>query len=102
MTHVAGPGGPYSRGEHVVDATAAVLLDDITVVMVGAVDSSGVAARVGLELGGRINKSTRRSSTLYLMDSDGAAAIIAELIGLANRAGGDYLAELHDRLDDLP
>lgn len=98
-------GSPFGRHDAEVDVTRAVLLDQTAVVLVGtATWGQGAGRAIGLELGGRINKSEARTSVLYLMDEDGAAALVSELIGLAYRAGmGDRFAELlEERFKAMP
>lgn len=108
---IAGPGGPYDEHAVVVDTTNAVILDYSTVSLVelvrgGRAEETGVA----LMLEGRINKTQERTRVLYVMNGDGAAAIVTELLGLAKRAergGDDRLAtELRQRLgerwDEMP
>lgn len=108
---IAGPGGPYDEHAVVVDTTNAVILDYSTVSLIGFVrggkeDETGV----GLMLEGRINRTQDRTRVLYLMNGDGAAAIVTELLGVAKRAerGGDgqLAAELRQRLgerwDEMP
>lgn len=108
---IAGPGGPYDKDAVVVDMTNAVILDYSTVSLVGLVrrgeeDETGVA----LLLEGRVNKTKDRTRVLYVMNADGAAAIVTELLGIAKRAerGGDgqLAAELRQRLgerwDEMP
>ncbi|ACX71163.1 hypothetical protein pZL12.86 [Streptomyces phage ZL12] len=41
-------------------------------------------------LEGRINKSPDRARNLYLMNEDGAAAIVTELMALANRISPEF------------
>lgn len=102
---IAGPGGPYDEHAVVVDTTNAVILDYSTVSLIGFVrggeeDETGV----GLMLEGRINRTQDRTRVLYLMNGDGAAAIVTELLGIAKRAerGGDaqLVAELRQRLGE--
>lgn len=98
-------GSPFGRDDAMIDARRAVLVDEITVVLVGtATWDQGAGRAIGLELGGRINKSEARTQVLYLMDEAGAAAIVTELIGLAGRAGAGerFLALLDKGLDELP
>jgi hypothetical protein len=92
-------GSPHGRGDALVDVRRAVLLDDLHVVLVDTLNKDGGTRVIGLQLSGRINKSRTRSSLLYLFDEDGAAALIAELLGLAGRA--DFLPELLGRLEAL-
>ena len=92
-------GTPHGQGDALINATRAVLLDDMQVVLVDTLNKEGGTRVIGMQLAGRINKSTTRSDTLYLFDEDGAAAIISQLLGLAGRA--DFLPELMARLDEL-
>lgn len=100
-------GAPYGRGDASVDVRQAVLLESVNVVLLDSVSDRGttVDARTltGLELAGRVNKSTEHRQQLYLMDPDGAAAIVAELTGLALRA---QRTEFHDalqrRIEQMP
>lgn len=109
---IVGPGGPYDEDAVVVDMTNAVLLDYSTVSLVGLVRAGGEnETGVVLMLEGRVNKTRdRRTRVLYVMNGDGAAAIVTELLGIAKRAerGGDgqLAAELRQRLgerwDEMP
>jgi hypothetical protein len=110
---IAGPGGPHDLHAVVVDCTDAVLLDHTTVSIVhlGRRDQPGeVEHAVGLLLEGRVNKSRDRTRVLYLVNADGAAALLTELVGLASRARADGLNDLADefvrrcgdRWDDMP
>ncbi|MDQ2624975.1 MAG: hypothetical protein M3Y20_07430 [Actinomycetota bacterium] len=99
--HIIG-GTPYGRGDALVDASGAVLLDRVDVVLVSTMSPSGAGRALALELGGRVNKTTRRSSVLYVMDQDGAAAIVSELLGLAARVSPSFLDDLLTRVRDLP
>lgn len=92
-------GSSHGRNDALVDTTGAVLLDDVHVVQVTVTNTAAVQAAVGLELSGRINRTTERSSTLYLFDTDGAAVIVAELLALAGR--GQFLPELLARIEAL-
>jgi hypothetical protein len=95
-------GDAFGRGDAEIDASRAVLLDGCTVAVVGTADPTGAGRALALNLEGRVNKSTSRVDVLFLMDSDGAAAIISELLGLAARVGPDFLDELLARVRDLP
>lgn len=104
MTSIHG-GTPFGRGDARIDVARAVLLDTINVVMVGtATWGEGAGRAIGLELAGRINKAQARTSVLYLMDEDGAAAIVSELVALAGRAGAgqQFLDLMMQRLQDMP
>lgn len=96
---IAGPGGPHDKGAVVLDTTNAVLLDHCDVAMV---DGTGHFAML---LSGRVNKTRDRASVMFLFGTDGAAAVISELVALMGRAGGDvgpaFLADLEARMDAL-
>jgi hypothetical protein len=95
-------GSAFGRDDSIVDTSEAVLLDAQTVVLVGALRPDGAETVIGMELGGRINHSNERSDVLYLLNADGAAAIISDLLGLAGRADPTFLAQLLARIDELP
>lgn len=101
---IAGPGGPYDRDAVVVDTTNAVLLDT-TVAAIVALTRGGKADgdAIALTLEGRVNHREARAEVLYLMDEDGAAALIAELVGVAARAGSaTFPAKLEAALERMP
>jgi hypothetical protein len=83
---------PFGRSNSIVDTRRAVLLDSVDVVMLD--NPSDGRQIAGLELGGRINRTSDRAS------------IVSELIGLAQRAGGDFARQvdqrLADRINNLP
>lgn len=87
MSHIVGPGdNRHGRNDHVVDARGAVLLDNIYTCMIG-LDGDTAHPGVALDLAGRVNKSSARSSVLYLFDVEAAAKLAADLIGVCARAG---------------
>ncbi len=90
-------GDPYARGGVLIDARGAVLMDNSEVVLVDTKADEPVA--MILRLGGRINYSTERADTAYLINTDGAAAIVSEVIGLAGRAGGRFAEQFQSDLD---
>lgn len=100
--NIAGPGGPHDRNSVIVDTSNAVLLDGTTVSLVQT--KSSATPVLALLLEGRINQTPDRARNLYLMDGDGAAAIVSELVALAYRTGphfGDLLmARIHQLIDD--
>lgn len=95
-------GSAFGRDDALIDTTAAVLLDGTSVAVVGALRETGAETVIALELRGRVNHSTERSEVLYLLNADGAAGIISELLGLAGRADPTFLAQLLTRIEDLP
>jgi hypothetical protein len=52
-------------------------------------------------LEGRINKTTDRARNLYLMNEDGAASLVSELIALAHRIGPEFGERLMQRMRSL-
>jgi len=95
-------GSAFGRHDSLVDTSRAVLLDGCTVVLESFTDGQGRPV-IGLELEGRVNKTTERSEVLYLLNEDGAAGIVSEMIlGLAARMEGDFLATLFERINQLP
>jgi hypothetical protein len=101
---IAGPGGPHDQGAVVIDTRKAVLLDTTNVAMV---DNKSDGRRIAaLLLGGRVNRSPDSTSVLYLLNADGAAAIVSELIALAGRESGQWAADfstaLTERMEAMP
>jgi hypothetical protein len=100
---------PSSSQDVLLDMDNAVLLDGMSVCLVNAVaglvdkTQRGVEEniRLAVQLDGRINKSTDRASVLFVMDEDGAAAIISEILALATRIGPEFAVRLMDRISDL-
>lgn len=86
---ITGGGGPHDRNAVGIDTRGAVLLDGVTAAVAHAVDGDD---SVALLLRGRVNLSRDRARVLYLVDADGAAAIVTELESLLRRAGGDWAA----------
>jgi hypothetical protein len=101
MSKIIG-GSPFGRADAIIDTEQAVLLGDVAVAMVGVGRVDGVETAIALELGGRVNKSTTRHETLYLLDADGPAVLIAELLGVADRAHPAFLNELLTKIAALP
>jgi hypothetical protein len=103
---ISGPGGPYDEHAVVIDTRNAVILEAAEVAIVGAVRDGVLDEKpiTALVLRGRINKTTERVQALYLLNEDGAAGIITELVGVASRAGwGDeFLERVKARMDAMP
>lgn len=86
---------PYARDSVRIDTRNAVLLDATTVSVLTQANGDEMVAMV---LAGRINQKHKRTKILYVFDEDGAAAIITELMALADRAGwGERLRTAIDR-----
>jgi hypothetical protein len=103
---ISGPGGPYDENAVVIDVTNAVILEACEVAIVGAVRQGVLDDKpiVALVLRGRVNKTDDRVQVLYLLNEDGAAGIVTELVGVESRAGwGDeFTRRVRDRLDAMP
>ena len=96
--NIAGPGGPHDHNAVIVDTTNAVLLDSSDVCLV---ETGGGEVVLSMLLEGRINKTTDRARNLYLMNEDGAAALVTELISLAHRIGPEFGERFTARLRHL-
>lgn len=81
---VTSAGDLWGRNAAVIDTRGAVLADNWQTVVIHTEGSGDV---VGIEMAGRVNKSSARSSTLYLVDAEGAAKLAADLVTLAARQG---------------
>lgn len=96
---IAGPGGPTDRHSVVIDATDAVLLDGTTVSLMEV--PGRLSPILAMLLEGRINKTSDRARNLYLMDEDGAASLVSELVALAYRTGPTFGDRLLERMREL-
>lgn len=99
---IAGPGGPRDHSGVVIDTTNAVILDGAVVSLVEP-HRDGVPGPpiLAMSLTGRINQTDDRTEIVYLMDEDGAAGVVTELIALASRTGPEFLERIMVRLDNL-
>lgn len=94
-------GAMVGPGEDVVlDTSKAVLLDGLEVCLVGPPQDQ-TNAMLAMRLDGRVNKTDDRAHVLYLLNEDGAAAIISELLDLATRIGPQFAESLMARLNAL-
>jgi len=104
---IAGPGGPYDKDAVVVDTANAVLLDSTDVALI-AVGRNGTFEEkaLALLLEGRINKTQDRAKVLFLLNGDGAAALVTELVGVAKREGAEFAADfvvaMEERQKEMP
>lgn len=103
---ISGPGGAYDEDAVVLDITNAVVLEACEVAIMGAVrkgvlDPKPISALV---LRGRINKTETRVQILFLMNEDGAAGIVTQLVGLSARAGWgpEFLERVQERMASMP
>ena len=97
--NIAGPGGPHDRNAVIIDPTDAVLLDSSDVCLIEVPGRTAPALAMLLE--GRINKTSDRARNLYLMNEDGAAALVSELLALAHRIGPEFGERLMGRVRHL-
>ena|SRR5689334_1550614 len=95
---IAGPGGPHDRNAVILDTTDAVLLDHSNVCLM---ETAGGSVVLAMLLEGRINKTTDRARNLYLLNEDGAAALVTELLALAHRIGPEFGHRFTARLQHL-
>jgi hypothetical protein len=99
---MAGPGGSRDRGAVFLDLTDVVLLESTDVCTVDAVRQGQLNEPViFMTLDGRINKRPDRARVGYMFGPDGAAALITELLALADRFGAELLDDLTRRLTEL-
>ena len=95
---IAGPGGPHDRNSVIIDGTNAVLLDHTNVCLM---ETRSGPVIIAMLLEGRINKTADRASNLYLMNEDGAAALVSELLAVAHRIGPEFGERLMARIRHL-
>lgn len=104
---IAGPGGPYDEDAVVVSVEHAVLLDNTNVALIEAHrDGEFVEKALALLMEGRINKTHDRAKVLFLLNGDGAAALVTELVGIAKREGAEFAADfvvaMEERQKEMP
>lgn len=101
MVDVAGD--PHARGGVVMDARNAILMDTVDVCLVDPDPSDRAAEpRLAMLLAGRVNMRDDRSQVMFMFGADGAAAVVSQLVGLAQRIGPEFAALLARRIDELP
>lgn len=98
-------GTPHSRNSVVLDARHAILMDTVEVSTLDPDNSRGQGSAIAMLLGGRINQTEDVTKVLFLFGTDGAAAIITQLIALMGRATGidsdQMMKDILDRWNDL-
>ena len=104
-------GDPHARGGALLDARAAVLMDELDVALMDTKAETEPITMM-MTIGGRINYAIDRVQHAYLFGPDGAAALVSQLIGLAQRAsehpgdGQRFAAEfkvaLEARINEMP
>lgn len=96
---ISGPGGPHDQGQVVIDATDAIIMQSLDVCVIDQVrDGNPTGKGIYLVVDGRINKTNERARVGIVCGTDGAAALVTELLALTHRAGLQMLMELVTRL----
>lgn len=99
-------GGP----DVLLDTERAVLLRGLEVCLINTLKrhhdglqrgESTSEVNLAMRLYGRVNKSQDEASILFIMDADGAAAIVTELVALAARIGPEFAQLFQERLETL-
>jgi hypothetical protein len=101
---MSGPGGPHDIGGVVLDARNAVILETVDVSTIDSEHGGRGQSALAMVLGGRINQTRERVSVLFIFGSDGAAAVVTELMALYSRATGDadsFISDVKERMDKL-
>lgn len=95
---------PHEQDSVLVDTENAVLVGDMWVTALGAGRDNDPTLEpvIGLQLGGRINKTDEAVRHLYLLNPDGAAALVSEVMGLASRLGPEWRKRILERIVDVP
>lgn len=93
---------PELAGASLLDCRNMVMLEGIEVLIVDAVRGGLLAEpTILMELSGRINKTCNDVRAGYVFGPDGAAAVITELLAVADRFGAELLDALTRRLTAL-
>jgi hypothetical protein len=99
---IAGPGGPHDQGAVVIDGTDAILMESLDICVIDQVHAGkSVGTGIYLVVDGRINKTSERARVGIVCNTDGAAAMVTELLALTHRAGPEMLRDLAVRLVHL-
>lgn len=92
----------HTQAASLLDLTDVVLLEDMEVCTVDTVRSGLLQEQVMfMTLNGRINKTKDHVNVGFIFGPDGAAAIITELLALADRFGTELLVDMTSRLRNL-
>lgn len=93
---IAGPGGPNDQAGVIVNTRDAVRLHDVAVASISRPDERLIA----LMLSGFVNDGGEPSRAMFLLNGDGAATVVSQIIGLVRRAGGEIEAEFDKGMDE--
>jgi len=95
-------GGPRERSASLLDMTDVVHLESTTVATIDMIRAGQLnEPAIFMTMHGRINKKTDEVSVGFIFGPDGAAAIITELLSLADRFGAELLYDITSRLTEL-
>lgn len=95
-------GGPRERSAALLDLTDVVLLESMECCTVDNVRRGELQEQaIFLTLKGRINNKTDYVNVGFVFGPDGAAALITELLALADRFGAELLSDVTTRLTEL-
>lgn len=104
---IVGDGGPHETGGVLLDTRNAILLNDVTVSTVDPEGGGRGKEYFAMLLAGRINQTQDDAQVLFVMNTDGAAAVVTQLLALLVRARvnpgvlDQYVLDLRRRLDEL-
>lgn len=104
---IVGDGGAHETGGVILDTRNAVLLQDVTVSTVDPSSGGRGKEYFAMLLAGRVNQTQDNAEVLFIMNTDGAAALVTELLALLVRARvtpgviDQYVQDLRRRLDEL-
>lgn len=104
---IVGDGGAHETGGVILDTRNAVLLQDVTVSTVDPSSGGRGKEYFAMLLAGRVNQTQDNAEVLFIMNTDGAAAVVTELLALLVRARvtpgviDQYVQDLRRRLDEL-
>lgn len=95
-------GDSRSQGTTLLDLTDVVHLEATEVCTVDTVRLGALNEQaIFMQLKGRINKTTNRVAVGFVFGPDGAAALITELLAVADRFGAELLSDITTRLTEL-
>jgi hypothetical protein len=99
---ISGPGGPRDEGGVILDTTDAIILESMDVATVDQFSKNEeLGPAIFMTLNGRVNKKQDYVQIGYLFGTDGAAALITELLAVCSRFGMQAVTDVVDRLITL-
>lgn len=95
-------GGSRDKGTTFLDMTDVVLFESMEVCTIDMVRTGEMQEQaIFMTMDGRINKTDKQVHVGYVMGPAGAAAVITELLALADRFGAELLSDVTRRLTEL-